>query len=58
MVLEKVGIIKTILLLNLGTNVEKFTVESGHSCEIFYDLVKFEETLDMYNKMANIHCRV
>ena len=58
---------KTKLLLNLGTDVDNFTVESGHSCarcgfllteemcEIFHDLVKLEETMDMDNKMALIY---
>ena len=66
-VLEKVCIMKTKLLLNLGTDVDNFTVESGHSCarcgfllteemcEIFHDLAKLEETLDMDTKMALIY---
>ena len=58
---------KTKLLLNLGTDVDNFTVESGHSCarcgfllteemcEIFHDLAKLEETLDMDTKLALIY---
>ena len=56
-ILEKVGIMKTKLLLQLGTDVNDFNVELGHSCakcsfllteemcEVFHNLTQLEETL-------------
>lgn len=66
-ILEKVGIMKTRLLLNLGTDVNEFNVELGHSCskcgfllteemcEVFHNLTQLEETLDVNTKMALVY---
>ena len=66
-VLEKVGIMKTKLLLKLGTDVDNLGVESGHSCskcgfllthemcEVFHNLSQLEETLDNDTKAALVY---
>ena len=66
-VLEKVGIMKTKLLLNLNHDPSEVNVECGHSCskcgfllteemcEIFHDLPNLERSLNIDTKMALIY---